>query len=251
MADFTGKVAIVTGGGSGIGESTALLMAREGARVVVSDIQDEHGNAVVARIKAAGGHAAYHHCNVAHAAEVEALVSFAVDTFGGLHAMVNNAGIGGAQAPTADYPLDSWDQVLSINLTGVFYGTRYAIPAIMASGGGAICNVASILGAVGFAQSVAYVAAKHGVVGLTKSAALEYSAQGVRVNAVGPAFIRTPLLSALDDQPEMMQMIQSMHPIGRLGKPEEVAELIAFLCSDRASFCTGAYYAVDGAYLAM
>ena len=165
--------------------------------------------------------------------------------------MVNNAGIGGEQAATADYSLESWNQVIAINLSGVFYGTKYAIPAILASGGGAICNIASILGAVGFPQSVAYVAAKHGVVGLTKSAALEYSAQGVRVNAVGPAFIRTPLLSALDDQPEMMQMIQSMHPIGRLGKPEEVAEMIVFLCSDRASFCTGTYYPVDGAYLAM
>lgn len=248
MADFDNKVVIVTGASSGIGEAVAHQFAREGAKVVVSDIKDEAGQKVVQKIKDNGGEAAYFSCNVAKADQVEALVQFAVDTFGGLHAMVNNAGIGGEQAPTADYPLESWDTVIGINLSGVFYGTKYAIPAILESGGGAVVNIASILGDVGFPNSVAYVSAKHGVVGMTKTAAMEYSAQGVRVNAVGPAFIKTPLLEALDD--EMMEMLVQMHPIGRLGESPEVAELVVWLASDRASFCTGAYYPVDGGYLA-
>ena len=250
MTDFDKRVAIVTGAGSGIGEAIALLLAERGAKVVVSDIDDKNGNYVVKQITDKGGEAVYVNCNVAHPEQVESLVSHAVEHSGGLHVMVNNAGIGGAQAATADYPLDNWQQVIDVNLSGVFYGVKYAVPEIIKAGGGSVVNIASILGAVGFAQSAAYVAAKHGVVGLTKSAALEYSAQGVRVNAVGPAFIRTPLLEAIESDQAMMNMLVGMHPIGRLGESHEVAEIVAWLASDKASFCTGAYYPVDGGYLA-
>lgn len=250
MADFDNRVAIVTGSGSGIGEAIALLLAERGAKVVVSDIDDKNGNFVVKKIQELGGDAVYKNCNVAQAEQVEALVNHAVEQFGGLHIMVNNAGVGGEQATTADYNIDNWQKVIDVNLSGVFYGVKYAVPHIINSGGGSIINIASILGAVGFAQSVAYVAAKHGVVGLTKTAALEFSAQGVRVNAVGPAFIRTPLLEAIESDQPMMDMLVRMHPIGRLGESNEVAELVAWLASDKASFCTGAYYPVDGGYLA-
>ena len=192
--DYNGKVAIVTGGGSGIGEATAFTMARSGAKVVVADYDKVGGDRVTEEIRAEGAEATFVAVDVSKQDEVEAMVKTAVETYGGLHVAVNNAGIGGAQALTADYPLESWDQVIAINLSGVFYGMRYEIPAIIESGGGSIVNMASILGSVGFAQSVAYVAAKHGVVGMTKTAALEYSAQGVRVNSVGPGFIKTPLL---------------------------------------------------------
>lgn len=247
MADFDNKVAIVTGGSSGIGEAVARQFAQEHAKVVVSDIDDEAGQAVVDSINDMGCNAAYFSCDVSDPEQVAALIQFAVDTYGGLQVMVNNAGIGGEQTPTADYPLESWDKVIGVNLNGVFYGTKYAIPAMLESGGGAIVNIASILGAVGFANAVAYVSAKHAIVGLTKTTAMEYAAQGIRVNAVGPAFIKTPLLSGLDD--EMTSMLVQLHPIGRLGESSEVSELVVWLASDRASFCTGAYYPVDGGYL--
>jgi NAD(P)-dependent dehydrogenase (short-subunit alcohol dehydrogenase family) len=247
MADFTNKVVIVTGAGSGIGEAIARQFAVEQAKVVVSDINDAVGQQVISAIKSAGGEAAYYSCNVANAKQVAALVQFAVDTYGGLHVMVNNAGIGGDQTPTADYALESWQRVIDINLNGVFYGTKYAIPAMLQSGGGSIVNIASILGAVGFPNSVAYVAAKHAVLGLTKTTAMEYAAQGIRINAVGPAFINTPLLSGLDDN--LMAALVQMHPIGRLGESPEVAELVVWLASEKASFCTGGYYPVDGGYL--
>jgi NAD(P)-dependent dehydrogenase (short-subunit alcohol dehydrogenase family) len=247
MADLTNKVAIVTGGSSGIGAAVAVLFAQEGAKIVISDINRTLGLEVVTAIQQAGGTAAYQDCNVADPKQVEALVKFAEETYGGLHVMVNNAGIGGEQAGTADYSLDSWHKVIDVNLNGVFYGTKYAIPAILRSGGGSVVNIASILGQVGFPNSVAYVAAKHAVVGMTKVAAMEYSARGVRINAVGPAFINTPLLAGLDEG--LKQMLVGMHPIGRLGESPEVAELVLWLASDKASFCTGAYYPVDGGYL--
>jgi NAD(P)-dependent dehydrogenase (short-subunit alcohol dehydrogenase family) len=247
--DFEGKVAIVTGGGSGIGESCALTLARNGAKVVVADYDPDGGKRVTDAIGAEGGEATFVEVDVAKPDQNETMVQTAVDTYGGLHIAVNNAGIGGAQAPTGEYPIDSWQQVIAVNLNGVFYGMRYEIPAMLDSGGGSVVNIASILGSVGFATSSAYVAAKHGVVGLTKSAAIEYSAQGVRVNSVGPGFIDTPLLAANLDE-ETQKAIAAMHPIGRLGKPQEVADLVAFLASDEAAFCTGAYYLVDGAYTA-
>ena len=248
MADFDNKVVIVTGGGSGIGEFSAKLFAVQNAKVVVSDVNKKGGNRVVKEINSTGGEAVFFACDVADPVQVEELVKFAEQTYGGLHVMVNNAGIGGEQAATADYPIESWQKVIDINLNGVFYGTKFAIPAILQAGGGSIVNIASILGDVGFPQAVAYVSAKHAVVGLTKVAAMEYSAHGVRVNAVGPAFIKTPLLSGLDDS--MIDMLVQMHPIGRMGEPAEVAELVVWLASDKASFCTGAYYPVDGGYLA-
>jgi NAD(P)-dependent dehydrogenase (short-subunit alcohol dehydrogenase family) len=245
--DYHDKVAIVTGAGSGIGEACAVLMASAGAKVVVADFDEDGGNRVADAINNDGGTASFFKADVSKPDQVESMVKHAVDTYGGLHVAVNNAGIGGAQAPTGEYPLDSWQQVIDVNLSGVFYGLRYEIPAMLESGGGSIVNMASILGSVGFANSSAYVAAKHGVVGLSKNAALEYAASGVRVNSVGPAFIQTPLLDNNLDE-EMLAALSGMHPIQRLGQSDEVANLVGFLCSDDASFCTGGYYLVDGGY---
>ena len=246
---FNGKVAIVTGAASGIGAAIAKALARDGASVVLADLDVRGADDVVAEIKAAGGTATVTETNVADAVEVEAMVEMAKRTYGGLHLAVNNAGIGGPSAPTGEYPLDGWQKVIDTNLNSVFYGMRYEIPAILASGGGAIVNMASILGSVGFANSSAYVAAKHGVVGVTKAAAMEYAKHGIRINAIGPAFIDTPLLSKNLDE-AALAYIRTLHPIGRLGTPEEVAALTSFLLSDEASFVTGSYHLVDGGYVA-
>ena len=243
------KVALITGGSSGIGRAVALAWAREGAKVVVSDVDRGGGEETVEQVRTAGGEAIFIAADVGKPEECEALVRGAVEKFGRLDIACNNAGIGGPQAPTADYPLDGWAQVIGINLSGVFYGMKYQLPAMLKNGGGAIINMASILGAVGFAGAPAYAAAKHGVVGLTQTAALEYSAQGVRINAVGPGFIHTPMISALEDNKAVNDMLVAAHPIGRLGRAEEVAELVLWLSSDKASFVTGAYYPVDGGYI--
>lgn len=245
---FAGKVALVTGAGSGIGEAIALALAGAGAAVAVQDIDRAKADAVTAAIAAAGGRTLALAGDVSQAAEVEAMVAETVRWGGGLHLMVNNAGIGGPSAPTGEYPLDGWAQVIGVNLNGVFYGLRFGIPAMLASGGGAIVNMASILGSVGFAGAPAYVAAKHAVVGLTKNAAMEYATQGIRVNAVGPAFIDTPLLAGFDEAAR--NWLISLHPQGRMGKSEEVAALTLFLLSDQASFINGSYHLVDGGYTA-
>ncbi len=243
------KTAIITGAGSGIGESIALLFAENGAKVVVTDIDEDGGNRVLKAILKTGAEAIFVKSNTASFEDNQRVVTEAQRAFGGVHIAVNNAGIGGAQAPIGEYPLESWDKVIGVNLSGVFYGMRSQIPAMLEAGGGAIINMASILGQVGFDYSCAYVAAKHAVVGLTKNAALEYSAKGIRVNAVGPGFINTPLLSNNLPQ-EQLDQIAALHPIGRLGKPEEVAELVLWLASEKASFVCGSYYAIDGGYLA-
>ncbi|HLU53035.1 MAG TPA: 3-oxoacyl-ACP reductase FabG [Acidimicrobiia bacterium] len=247
--DFEGKVALVTGGASGIGRACAEAFAQGGAAVVIADYDEEDGRRAAEELSSTGASASFVAVDVSRPEQCEAMVQHAVDQHGGLHIAVNNAGIGGAQAPTGEYPIDGWDQVIGINLNGVFYGMRFQIPAMLEAGGGAIVNMASILGSVGFPNSAAYVAAKHGVVGLTKSAALEYSAQGIRVNSVGPAFINTPLIEENLDA-EARAGLVAIHPIGRLGEPEEVAALVAFLASDEASFLTGGYYLADGAYTA-
>lgn len=247
MGDLNGKVAIVTGAAKGIGESTAKLFAKEGARVTVSDVDVENGEKVVKAINDNGGEAIFVKSDASKAEDHEELVKKTVDAFGKLDIAVNNAGIGGPLAKTAEYPLEGWENVINLNLNGVFYGTKFQIAEMLKNGGGSIVNIASILGQVGTANSPAYVAAKHGVVGLTKTAAIEYAKEGIRVNSVGPGYIKTPLLNVLDD--DTLDMLKGMHPIGRLGKPEEVAEIILWLASDKASFVTGNYYAVDGGYL--
>ncbi|GLB49219.1 SDR family NAD(P)-dependent oxidoreductase [Neptunitalea lumnitzerae] len=249
MKILDNKVAIITGAGSGIGKATATLFAENGAKVVVTDVNEEHGKQVVEDIKTKGGEAIFVKADTSKPEDSERTVNEAVKTFGKLDIAVNNAGISGAQAPIGDYPIDSWDKVIAVNLNGVFYGMRYQLPAMEKNGKGSIINVASILGAVGFAHSAAYVAAKHGVVGLTQNAGIEYAAKGIRVNAVGPGFIKTPLVESSLSKEEY-DGLASLHPIGRLGEPEEVAELFVWLASDKASFATGAYYPVDGGYLA-
>lgn len=242
------KVALVTGAADGIGRAIACVYGREGARVVVTDCNDAGGRETVAMIKQAGGQAIYQRLDVTRPQEHEAVVARAVQEFGRLDIACNNAGISGEFRLTADHTPQTWQQVIDINLSGVFYGVRAQIPALLAAGGGAIVNIASILGQVGLDEITPYVAAKHGVVGLTKNVALEYGTRQIRCNAVGPAFIKTSLVNNLPE--DVRNELSSKHALGRLGETEEVAELVVWLSSDRASFVTGSYYAADGGYLA-
>ncbi|MGE8286893.1 MAG: SDR family NAD(P)-dependent oxidoreductase [Stenotrophomonas sp.] len=243
--DFQGRIALVTGAASGIGEAVVRQLAARGAQVLAADID---GDAATAVAMSLGDRVMPLRVDVSDPDAVRHMVQAGVERFGALHLAVNNAGIGGASLQTADYPLEEWHRVLGVNLHGVFYAMKYEVPAILAAGGGAIVNMASILGSNGWAGSAAYVAAKHALVGMTKSAALEYSAQGLRVNAVGPGFIDTPLLQGMDAQ--AYAGLVALHPAGRLGTADEVAELTCFLLSDKASFITGSYHLVDGGYSA-
>jgi NAD(P)-dependent dehydrogenase (short-subunit alcohol dehydrogenase family) len=245
-----GKVALVTGASSGIGRATALAFSREGAQVVVSDVNQTQGEETASLLRAHGGAAIFVCTDVGVAAEGQALVAAAIAEYGQLDIACNNAGIGGQSALTADYPLDSWAQVIQVNLSGVFYGMQAQIGAMLKSGGGSIINLASVLGAVGGPRSPAYTAAKHGVIGLTQTAAWEYGANKIRINAVGPGFIHTPMVKNLEANAQVNTALIAAHALGRLGNPEEVAELITWLASDRASYVTGAFYPVDGGYLA-
>ncbi len=242
-----GKIALVTGAGSGIGRATALVFAREGAKVVVADVVVDGGEETVRLIKAAGGEAIFVKADMAKAAEVEAMVQKAVATYGRLDCAHNNAGIEGATGRTADYREEDWNRVISINLTGVWLCMKYEISQMLKQGGGAIVNTASDAGLLGVPQMPAYVASKHGVVGLTKTAALEYAKSGIRVNAVCPGVIKTPMVERITAQRAgRAERMAAVEPVGRMGKPEEIAEAVVWLCSEAASFVTGLPMPVDG-----
>jgi NAD(P)-dependent dehydrogenase (short-subunit alcohol dehydrogenase family) len=245
-----GKVALVTGGASGIGRATALTFAREGARLVIADMNEEGGQQTVHMITEQGGEAIFVKTDVSKAVEVQALVSQAVATYGRLDCAHNNAGIsGGLRARTADYPEERWHQVIAVNLTGVWLCMKYELAQMLHQGGGAIVNTASGAGLVGSRGMSAYVASKHGVVGLTKTAALEYAQQGIRVNCVCPGMIQTPMTESALRDPALQAQIRA-RPMGRVGTPEEIAEAVVWLCSDAASFVTGHAMSVDGGLVA-
>ena len=248
FASLRSRVAFVTGGGSGIGAATSLMFASQGVKVAVVDVNHEDAEGISQRIERLGGEAIAIAADISKPEQVQSAVLKTVDKFHRLDIAVNNAGISGDQAETSDLAVDSWRRVNSINLDGVFYCMKYEIPEMLKNGGGSIINISSILGQVGFARASAYVAAKHGVVGLTQAAAIEYGPRKIRVNAVGPGFIRTPILSGLSE--EMLKSMAQLHALKRIGEPDEVAALITFLASSEASFITGSYYAVDGGYLA-
>ena len=251
MTAMSGKVAIVTGGSAGIGRATALAFAREGAAVAVADVDAERGARTVAEIHNLGGDGVFVATDTSNADDVVNLVDTTVERFGRLDYAFNNAGVEGDAAPTADSTLENWHRTLRVNLTGTFLCMHAEIPKMLATGGGSIVNNSSVAGLVGFAGIAAYTASKHGVIGLTKTAALEYATLGLRVNAVCPGIIQTEMITRFThgDAEAAAQLLQT-EPIGRLGTPDEIADAVIWLCSDRASFVTGQAIAVDGGFVA-
>jgi NAD(P)-dependent dehydrogenase (short-subunit alcohol dehydrogenase family) len=253
---LAGKVMLVTGGASGIGRATALACAREGARLIIADLQEEGGQHTVHLITEQGGEASFVQTDVTQATAVEALIAQAVERYGRLDCAHNNAGISGRgiagdhRALTAEYPDDRWHQVIASNLTGVWLCMKYELRQMLTQGGGAIVNTASIGGLVALPGNAAYVASKHGVVGLTRTAAVEYAKHGIRVNCVCPGYIHTPMTAPGMHDPNRMALMIASEPVGRMGDPTEVAAAVVWLCSDAASFVTGHAMAVDGGYLA-
>ena len=255
MTMVAGKVTLVTGAGAGIGRATALKFAEEGAKVVVSDIDADGGAETTELVRKAGGDATFIRADVSKAADVDAMVAHAVATYGRLDCACNNAGIEGRMAPMAEQTEENFDRIISVNLRGVFLCLRAEIAAMLKSGGGSIVSLSSVAGLIGFPGLSPYVASKHGVNGLTKNAALEYAKQGIRVNSICPGGIDTRMLDSLAEQAtggsaSTSEMMAPLHPLGRIGTGEEVANLIVWLCSSRASFVTGAHVPVDGGYVA-
>ncbi|KCZ73594.1 dehydrogenase of unknown specificity, short-chain alcohol dehydrogenase like [Candidatus Methanoperedens nitroreducens] len=246
-----GKVALVTGGSLGIGRACALVFAREGAKVVVADVMVEDGERVVQEINEAGGEAIFVRTDVSMAVEVETLINTVIKTYGRLDYAINNAGIEGVIAPTVNCTEENWDRTININLKGVWLCMKYEIQQMIKQGGGAIVNMASVAGLVGFKGLPAYCASKGGVVQLTRTAALEYARDGIRINAVCPGVIRTPMVDRVTGgKPEAEEQFIALEPVGRMGRPEEVAEAAVWLCSDGASFVTGHPMVVDGGLVA-
>lgn len=246
MKTFENKVVIVTGASSGIGRATALAFAKEGAKVVVSDVNEKDGLATLEEIKKNQGEAHFIKCDVSSEADIKNLVDKTVEKFGKLDCAYNNAGIEGAPCTTTECSTDNWDRTININLKGVWLCMKYQIPAMLKNGKGSIVNCSSIAGLVGFEAIPAYVASKHGVIGLTETAALEFSKSNIRVNAVCPGVIHTPMLERFTKGDE--QAMAAQVPMGRIGKPEEIADSVVWLCSDRASYVTGQAIAVDGGW---
>ena len=244
------KVALITGGTTGIGRDTAILFAKNGAKVVISGRRESEGNETISLVRAAGGDGLFVKSDVSKSADIQSLIQKTIEKFGRLDLAFNNAGVEGQWKPIIEQSEDDWDSVIDINLKGVWLCLKYEIQQMLKQGSGAIVNMSSVAGLMGAAGAAVYVASKHGVIGLTRAAALECAAKGIRVNAVCPAVIETPMGERIFGAPEMNKFALGLHPIGRFGKPTEVAEAVLWMCSDRASFMTGQSLVLDGGFLA-